>query len=229
MGDRRRRRNDCPLTISSFDADLRDSAVIEGPAAWIGAVTAVAAVGLGAWALSHMPDAEVAHGVSAERAATAITAIPAGDSALPARPGPLVLPADGDFDACRSVSGGVRPGLYCLVTVFAQSNDTRQHVIAWETGPTSSGPWSFVARDYVHRPLSQPEQTIFHTVVNLRAPSVIYVRAFATFDDAEPLLPRSAPSTPLQIDLAQDGSLTCPKVPSNFSVTGLNKICTVQN
>lgn len=179
----------------------------EGPAAWITAAAGVAGVII----------AIVTTGVfsrgdqrpSLDDATRTTTTVPSSlPEDVPLKAGPVVVPGGLDGVRCRTVSGGPSPGLYCLVTYIIRGNDPRMHWVVAEKAYDINGPWTVDVRDRMRDGNESPDN-LLEATLNLRAPSRIYIRGFATFDDAEPFLPRSAPTGSVLIDLKADGSLSC--------------------
>lgn len=179
----------------------------EGPAAWITAAAGVAGV-----IITILTTGVFSRGdqrPSLEDAIDSTTTMPSSlPTDVPLEAGPVVVPGGTDGVTCRSVSGGPSPGLYCLVTYIVRANDPREHWIGAEIAYDVNGPWTVDVRDRMRDGNASPDN-LLEATLNLRAPSQIYIRGFATFDDGEPFLPRSTPSTPVLIDLRADGSLNC--------------------
>jgi hypothetical protein len=141
---------------------------------------------------------------------------------LPLRAGPVILPGDSS-NQCSSVSGGNTPGLYCLVAVLVRANDPRKTFVGLQQSYRPNGPWT----DFTHAITLKSNDistSYLNAAIQMRAPSVLYLRAYATFDDGEPYLPRSAPTSVLEVRLLANGKLDCPhqhRVSSNGQTTVL--------
>lgn len=194
----------------------------EGPAAWIAAGAALVVVAT--IAVSFVVHRRSPKPSLADTIRTTSTVPGSLPEVVPLPPGPLAVPGGADGVRCRTVSGGPKPGLHCLMSYLVRGNDPRPHVVAVEIAYESDGPWTHEVHAFMNQPGTQAPDSLLSSTIQLRAPDRVYLRAYATFDDGQPFLPRSASTRPVAINLQADGTLRCER-PHRVTTPARADIC----